>query len=343
MLRVNTETIRAVATAVDPKDLYPHLQSAIELEHATIPLYFTAFLSIKPGFNQDIAAILRSVFVEEMLHMSIVCNILNAIEGTPVINKPEFIPKYPGHLPLDITNVTARLAPLSQSQIDVFMQIEEPEKPLQFPVKQSLTLESVPLFGTIGEFYQALIETLGDLGDRIFKGDPKFQVVNRQWFPESELFAIRNATLAKQALALIVEQGEGTSKSPLSDAGPAHYYRFAEIHNGRRLVKDPSDPLGFSYSGAPIGLDPAGVWNMVSDPKAAQYKPGSRARMLADQFNRTYTALLNSLHGTFNGYPATLDSAMGLMFELNIVGGQLVETVDEVTGRQAAPSFEYAP
>ena len=35
----------------------------------------------------DTASILRSVFIEEMLHMSIACNLLNAIKGTLLINK----------------------------------------------------------------------------------------------------------------------------------------------------------------------------------------------------------------------------------------------------------------
>jgi len=342
MLKVDTAIVRAVTEATKPEDLYPHLQAAIELEHATIPLYLTAFFSIKQGFMQDISGILQSVFVEEMLHLSIACNVLNAIAGQPVIDKPGFIPTYPGPLPMNITNVTARLAPLSMPQVQLFMDIEEPEDPLPFPVKAQM-LAAQPAYATIGLFYQALIEKIEELGDEIFRGDPARQVADSQWFPASELFPIRNAKQAAQALQLIVEQGEGTSKSPLSGTELAHYYRFAEISKGAQLVKDPSTPLGYSYSGDPIKFDPSGVWDMVADPKAAEYREGSRARLLADQFNYTYTSLLNALHDTFNGSPGSLKKAMGLMFELNIVGGQVVETVDEVTGKQASPSFEYNP
>jgi hypothetical protein len=341
MLRIEPAIVQAVAAATNAEDLYSHLQGAIELEHATIPVYLTAFFSIKQGFMQEISGILMSVFVEEMLHMSIACNVLNAIDGRPVINKPGFVPTYPGPLPLNVTNVDVHLAPLSLEQVAVFMEIEEPEDPLHFPVKAGLLAAPVG-YATIGQFYATLIEKIQELGDKIFRGDPARQVTNEQWFPESELFPITTAKQAVDALRLIVEQGEGTKKSPLSGTELAHYYRFAEIYNGRKLVPDSSTPLGYSYSGDPIRFDPSRVWNMVSDPKAANYREGSRARTLADQFNSTYTNLLNSLHDTFNGSPRSLSEAMGLMFELNIVGGQLVETVDETTGKQAAPSFEYA-
>jgi hypothetical protein len=342
MLKIDPAIVQAVVAAKQPSDLYPHLQCAIELEHATIPLYLTAFLSIKSGFMADIRGILKSVFVEEMLHMSIACNVLNAINGQPVINQPKFIPAYPGPLPMNIGDLQVHLAPLSEAQVELFMKIEEPEDPLVFPVKTALFAAAPPTFATIGLFYQALIEKIEELGDGIFKGDPRRQVVNTPWFPATELFPIRNVNDAVRGLRLIVEQGEGTKKSPLSSGELAHYYRFTEISKGKRLVKDPSVPQGFSYSGAPITFDAAGVWNMLPDPKASSFREGSRARRLVDQFNYTYTSLLNSLHDTFNGQPQSLDAAMGLMFELNIVGGQVVETTDEVSGKQAAPSFEYA-
>ena len=69
-------------------DLRAHLQWAIELEHATIPPYLCALYSIKPGKNTDAAAAITSVFVEEMLHLTLAANVLNAIGGAPVIDAP---------------------------------------------------------------------------------------------------------------------------------------------------------------------------------------------------------------------------------------------------------------
>lgn len=63
------------------EELHWQLQSAMTLELSTIPPYLTAWLSLKTeyGRNKEIAAILKSVFVEEMLHMSLAGNILNAV------------------------------------------------------------------------------------------------------------------------------------------------------------------------------------------------------------------------------------------------------------------------
>ena len=49
MLRIDTSWVEAVATAARASDLYPSLQGAIALEHATIPVYLSALFSLKPG------------------------------------------------------------------------------------------------------------------------------------------------------------------------------------------------------------------------------------------------------------------------------------------------------
>ncbi len=55
---------------------------AIKLEHATIPPYLTALYSIKPDprkSNHDSYNIIRAVAVEEMLHLTLAANLLNAV------------------------------------------------------------------------------------------------------------------------------------------------------------------------------------------------------------------------------------------------------------------------
>lgn len=61
-----------------------------ELDHSTIPLYLTAYFSIKEGTKLKIAEILYDIVVEEMLHFTIACNVLNAIGGNPRIYDPTF-------------------------------------------------------------------------------------------------------------------------------------------------------------------------------------------------------------------------------------------------------------
>ena len=82
-----------------PEAIATALQHAVELEHATIPTYLYALYSLTPGKNDAIAEIIDSVVVEEMLHMTLACNVLNAIGGSPQVDKPGFIPTFPGPLP----------------------------------------------------------------------------------------------------------------------------------------------------------------------------------------------------------------------------------------------------
>jgi hypothetical protein len=77
---------------VHRKELLDHLEIALQLEHATIPPYLCALYSIKDGTNLLSAERIRSVAVEEMLHMVLVANLTNAIGGTPSVVYKKFIP-----------------------------------------------------------------------------------------------------------------------------------------------------------------------------------------------------------------------------------------------------------
>ena len=80
------------------EDLQQHLQWAIELEHSTLPPYLTALYSIKDGTNQEAVEIIHSVFIEEMLHLTLAANILNAVGGSPNLDYPGIMPSYPTFL-----------------------------------------------------------------------------------------------------------------------------------------------------------------------------------------------------------------------------------------------------
>ena len=104
-------------------DLMQALQLAVELEHSTIPPYLTALYSIKQGSNVEVADLIRSVVIEEMLHMALSSNILISIGGAPNIDRPDFVPTYPGPLPGGLRGgLTVRLRRCSIAQIrDVFV------------------------------------------------------------------------------------------------------------------------------------------------------------------------------------------------------------------------------
>src|SRR5687768_12916112 len=65
------------------EDLREYLQVAMQLEHATIPPYLMALYTIRPGTNPDAVRILRVVAIEEMLHLTLAANLLNAVGGIP--------------------------------------------------------------------------------------------------------------------------------------------------------------------------------------------------------------------------------------------------------------------
>ena len=71
----------------DLESLRHHLQEALEIEHATIPPYLCALYSIPEGSNREAASVIRSVVMEEMLHLTLVANVMNAVGGTPAIAK----------------------------------------------------------------------------------------------------------------------------------------------------------------------------------------------------------------------------------------------------------------
>jgi hypothetical protein len=342
MLKIRTEIVQSIRQVKEPGDLHQYLQGAIELEHSTIPPYLQALYSIKHGKNEVIADLIRSVLVEEMLHMTIAANVLNALGGEPAINTPSFFPTYPGPLPMNVHDgLTVGLAPLSKALIhNVFMDIERPENPENFPVATTAAATG-PGFATIGTFYAALIDKIKEVREKAFIGKPERQVTDNAWFPATELFPIRDIASAVRGLSIIVKQGEGTPDDPLeADGRPAHYYRFAEIYYGRRLIPDRTVANGYSYAGARIPFDPTGIWDMVTNPKVANYPAGSTARAYAERFSVIYTNLLRGLHRTFNGAPSNLKPAIGVMYELRLAAEALIEIRD--SGKQAAPTFEYA-
>jgi hypothetical protein len=326
------------------QDLMVALQQAIELEHSTIPPYLTALYSIKPGANAEVAELIRSVVIEEMLHMALVSNLLVSLGGSPQIGRPGFVPNYPGPLPGGLRGgLTVRLRRCSIAQIrDVFMSIEEPAKTVE-PVDRrgypGGPKEVHPY--TIGWFYDEIKQALKNLsgGDEpITFGNADRQV--KDWTGTGKLYVIESLEDALRAIDEIKVQGEGASPLDPDDEDKelAHYYKFSEIVHGRRIVVGPD---GYSYTGAHIPFDPEGVWPMMDDPDTAQYPNGSRALILSNQFSETYQTLLNGLHRTFNGHPDYIGQAVGIMFSLSVIARGLSQTPSGLgDGTTAGPSFQ---
>jgi Ferritin-like len=330
-----------VAGLDDVHGIRTALQSAVELEHSTIPPYLYAIYSLGTD-NGDIADIIVSVVAEEMAHVALVCNILNAIGGHPAIDTPRFMPTYPGPLPATVEHALS--VPLERMSIDlikkVFMKIEEPEKPLNIP-----TAAAAPHPLTIGMFYAKIKAAIqaADKKKNIFTGHQSLQVTHH--FASAEVVAVTSVEDAAHAIDLIVEQGEGTTTSPLDGDELAHYYRYWEIAEGKQLVPHHDPQPGtppWRFDGPPIPFDATKVLPVIANPKTSKYPAGSAAQRGCQTFNYTYTNLLKVLHDTFNGHADRLPTAIGLMESLN-EQAQALMTTDSGIGGNAGPSFEYQP
>ncbi len=343
MIRLGRSALQGLgSTTPRVADVRAALQQAVELEHSTIPPYLYALYSLVPGRNDEVARILRSVVLEEMLHMVLAANVLNALGGRPAISKPSFIPNYPGPLPGGVEGqLEVHLRPFGTEQLAAFIEIEEPRQ----------TLDGGPLAGgvgdcTIGEFYTAIASAIEALGDGVFTASPRHQVGPELVWGS---VAVTDVASARVALDTIIEQGEGTGTSPVEIDGPggsndyAHYYRFMEIWEGRRLVADDSMPHGYSYTGEAVSFDPDGVIALPLDPRSEHYPIGSEHARLNNDFNDTYTQLLANLHHLTNGGAdgSTFGASLNLMRQL---GAQARTMTDHVvrTGEPLGPTFEYS-
>lgn len=326
---------------ITPETVCAALQRAVELEHATIPVYLYALYSLDEAKNKEIAAIIQSVVVEEMLHMTLAANVLNALGGSPAIDQPGFIPTYPGPLPGGVqSDLMVNLAPFSMTQLQTFLQIEEPETPLHF--KALAAGDTI----TIGQFYTAISQAVGVLRDGAFVNPPRNQVG-----PDlmRESIVVVDVPTAQAAIQIIIDQGEGTSTSPEEVVGKeyAHYYRYNQIAKEHLLVPVPGGIKPedkYAYSGAAVTFDPSGVYTVPSDPSAASYDEGSAQAFANNNFNYTYTSLLFALHDLFNGTVNRdqFDRAIGLMMSLK---GQAKAMMSGIPNPVLfiGPSFEYCP
>jgi hypothetical protein len=198
-----------------------------------------------------------------------------------------------------------------------------------------------PEYHTIGEFYMAVSQLIGELGNKVFTGDPKRQVTG--WFGPDQLFPIKDVESAQKAIAIIVTQGEGTPTDPSGGpSGLAHYYRFEEIARGQTLTRDLPDPPYYSWGPPPIVLDTDGVWPVVDNAPDVPLPENSPVATASRQCDRTFSALVDALQETFDGNPDHLNASVGLMYSLRLQAQELVAMpIPHLVCVTAGPRFLY--
>ena len=328
----------------DLDSLRNHLQDALELEHATIPPYLCALFSIPEGSNHEAADVVRSVVMEEMLHMTLVANVMNAVGRQPVVAHAGFVKKYPTFLPHSDDSFTVDLLPMSEKAVDTFLKIERPAKRHAPPQPDR--------YHTIGQFYEAIEDALRrltkELGPSVvFVGDPAHQVPEGRWYygGGGAVVPVTNLDSALRALEEVVDQGEGLDHM-LWDGDPrrelAHYFRFAELRAQRRYL--PGDTERSGPSGPELPVDFSIIAPMRPNPRSEDYRayPSIHAQMVKS--NRIYTRLLVQLQRAFMGSPETLRDAVATMYEFRYQAEALMRIPSPLSpGMTVGPSFEFDP
>jgi hypothetical protein len=288
------------------------LQTAVELEHSTLPLYLAAMFSLEVQ-NYTNYNLIRSVVMEEMVHMAIASNILAALGGTPRIKdlKPASPGKgLPGGAEPDLEVV---LAQLSRRQLKNFMRLEIPKflLPAEYEDEQ---------YSTISSLYDAIAETIEDNADAVKaamkSGGTSNQVGDNIGFttidytegtdPVEQLHAAINE---------IIEQGEGspskTLHAPNFEGEESHYAKFAELFYGARYQL-PDPPIELTrdselefFKGYPITWPT--VTNVLAVPSDGYAKvlalDPDRADVEASlkTFDDKYTEIMTLLDLMWNG------------------------------------------
>jgi hypothetical protein len=333
-------SVKKLTSVNDAKSL---LQTAVGVEFGTLPPYLYALYSIPPGTNSASSKLIRSVALQEMIHMCLACNILNALGGNPVIK----VQPYPGSLPGDIgadgKPLTLHLLPFSKDALAQAMAIEEPENPPDYPIKtMALLKEAAPKAVTIGQFYEALDKFLETLPANAWTAN-RNQIVDNQFFT-GQLFAIHGYEDAHKAITQIVSEGEGTSEGTTYDPldfqeQPAHYFRFGEIFNERVLTKDPGNKLGYAWGPEKFPVTWSAPGNVITDPGQHDFsKEPQAARDAQSACNKAFSSMIDALQRAVTGTQGALGEAVRFMFDLRMAALHAF-TVPLNSGQVAGPAF----
>lgn len=353
-------------------DLHYYLIQAMKIEHATIPPYITALYSLKPETNIEAFQIIRSVAVEEMLHLTLAANVFNAVGGDikSILTASDFMPEYPTRLPTGETDFEVGLGKFSPETIETFLKIERAKevdegKPLVGPRTHKNYLLSVHdqdphySFYSIGLFYAEIIRGLHalykEMGDDLFCGDPGKQITPEYYYDGAgDIIPVTDLTSAILALREIQEQGEGSRKGVIYDGERelSHYYRFQQLllgkdgdqNCGQYYVIDQDKPQNSDTPDNPTGqkfkVDWDAVYPIKENAKLSDYPEGSELYSAAQEFQSAYSEFLSKIEFSFNGHPEQLLPAVGGMFRLRYHAERLIKNpIPGMDGVNGAPIF----
>jgi CDGSH-type Zn-finger protein/uncharacterized Fe-S cluster protein YjdI len=316
------------------------LHEAAEIEHNLMCCYLYAAFSLKrvdPNWSTAQAQAVRrwekvimSVVYEEMTHLALVANIMNALGGPVHMGRPAF-PIDAGPYP---AGFVIRLQPFSVATIEHFKFLErpaslaindapgfEPTKAYRRVVPQGRLSPGPNDYDTVGGLYDVLMSSfeacVSALGEsKLFIGDPLLQV-DASLAALPGLIAVTDLSSARQAIATIVTQGEGAG----TEHADSHFNRFTQIgiELAEFMAADRHFEPAWPAATNPV-MNPA-IHNAhervhISEPRIAQW---------LDIGNALYTTslrcLLQGFSATERKHKATwLAASFALMRSLGPVG-----------------------
>jgi CDGSH-type Zn-finger protein/uncharacterized Fe-S cluster protein YjdI len=302
----------------DREELIYLLCEAAEFEHAVMCSYLYAQWSLKRDASEgvtpsELATIerwrrsLARVALEEMLHLSLVNNLLAAVGAAPHLWRPAF-PVRPGHFPADVVMM---LMPFGEAALDHFMFIERPEgiavadgagishaSHYRRIARPDLLAPSPQDYASQGHLYHGVLHGLsrlaGQLGEeRVFVGHGQAQV-SADEFGLPGLFPIADLASAQRAIEQIVAQGEGAP----AHRDDSHYARFSAIRKELTELRaarpdfEPARPVIRNPMLGDLGI--AHDRTRIVDPLAAR---------VVDLANSIYALMIRALSQVFAPAP----------------------------------------
>jgi CDGSH-type Zn-finger protein/uncharacterized Fe-S cluster protein YjdI len=224
------------------------LHEASEIEHQLMCCYLYAAFSLKRDDAAWTAAqreavarwrrVLTSVALEEMTHLALVGNLMNALGAAPHLNRPAF-PVDAGPYP---AGFVIRLAPFCAATIEHFKFLErphheamsdaagfEPGRQYRRQVPEGRLSPGPRDYATVGELYETLAQSLAAFVQvhgqaALFVGDPALQV-DATLAPLPGVARVTDLASARAAITTIVTQGEGAG----AEHGDSHFSRFSNV------------------------------------------------------------------------------------------------------------------
>ena len=304
---MNSECNLAVS---DREELIYLLTEAAEFEHAVMCTYLYAQWTLKGELDEGISeeelqalarwrGLLRSVALEEMLHLALVNNLLASIGAAPHFARPNFpIPR--GHFPAD---VDLHLAPFNTETMKHFVYIERPEgigirdgrsfsHECHYPraICPDLLTPTTRDYASQGHLYHGIAQGMRRLAermgeDRLFVGHGEAQLGSAE-FPLPGIFKVSDLESALRALEEIVSQGEGAP----AYREDSHYARFAMVYAEYRAMKmlDPE-----FVAAQPAAVNPVLTEGVDREDVIRITEP--RTRHVVDLGNSLYALMLQTL------------------------------------------------